>query len=303
MAAYSFQDEINGRAWRETLEAVRLDTPVRVGIAIGIPLIVGTTVYFITGQIGWSSFLTVALLSAMAVAVFQWKKSIVPALLVREKQAVMDAENLRRSQTESARRRNLIAKLANLYIASHDGISGKLLAGLELPPLNWLNDNLAQQGEAWRVAEVQGDRYSTVESEPAPPPTPIQYIVYKSGGTPFWLTALLCVAVALIGFIGTAVISVNCRDGNITCPMFFTKLWPDGSKENQDSAIGLPGSTNPADRGSMNLPSESGGNESGTAQRGGPQDAREVIGADSDTIGTNRSRARQSDIPDQRKSN
>ena len=46
----------------------------------------------------------------------------------------------------------VLAKLRSLYILSHDGITPAMMAGLENPPAEWTNIELAKMGEAWRVA-------------------------------------------------------------------------------------------------------------------------------------------------------
>lgn len=63
-------------------------------------------------------------------------------------------------------RRAYIGQLTNLYIYSHDGISSEMLAGMQLPPEDWLNEQLAKNGKAWRVRNVQG---TNVETYNAPP--------------------------------------------------------------------------------------------------------------------------------------
>lgn len=50
----------------------------------------------------------------------------------------------------------VLSQLTHLYVLSHDGISSAMLAGMELPPKDWLNAELAKMGENWRVHEVRG---------------------------------------------------------------------------------------------------------------------------------------------------
>ena len=59
---------------------------------------------------------------------------------------------------EQTRRRLLLEKLRTSWIASHDNISSKMMVGIEWPPEEWLNQKLADMGEAWRVSRATGDR-------------------------------------------------------------------------------------------------------------------------------------------------
>lgn len=52
-----------------------------------------------------------------------------------------------------------VRQLTNLYIASHDGITPEMVAGLELPPEAWLNEQLEKQGKSWRVRRIKGAKF------------------------------------------------------------------------------------------------------------------------------------------------
>lgn len=54
------------------------------------------------------------------------------------------------TQFEAMRRQQLIARLRNEYILSHDGISAGLMAGTEPVPKQWIEQRLKQMGEAWQ---------------------------------------------------------------------------------------------------------------------------------------------------------
>lgn len=56
-------------------------------------------------------------------------------------------------EEEPKRRTGILNALRNEYILSHDNISSAMLAGLEMPPADWLNKRLAQLGESWRVSD------------------------------------------------------------------------------------------------------------------------------------------------------
>jgi hypothetical protein len=53
----------------------------------------------------------------------------------------------------SKERQEFLSSLTRLYIASHDGISSEMMAGLQLPPDDWLNTELAKRGKAWHVEQ------------------------------------------------------------------------------------------------------------------------------------------------------
>jgi len=57
-------------------------------------------------------------------------------------------------ETEQQRRAAILNALRNEYIMSHDSISAQMLAGLEMPPAEWLNLRLKQLGEKWTVQDV-----------------------------------------------------------------------------------------------------------------------------------------------------
>jgi hypothetical protein len=66
-------------------------------------------------------------------------------------------------QAEQSRRTTVLGKITALYIANHDGISSRMMVGLELPPAEFLNAELEKQGETWRVRSVQGPKAETYE--------------------------------------------------------------------------------------------------------------------------------------------
>lgn len=84
-----------------------------------------------------------------AVANQQQPAKLDPNVLLRERQAVL-------------------GQLTNLYILSHDGITPRMMAGMELPNAEFLNEELAKQGANWRVRNVQGATAEIYEL-PIPP--------------------------------------------------------------------------------------------------------------------------------------
>jgi hypothetical protein len=69
---------------------------------------------------------------------------------------------------EESRRTGVILALRNEYILSHDGISSKMLAGLEFPPADWMNERLTALGETWRVKTGMNSKYLQVYDAPKP---------------------------------------------------------------------------------------------------------------------------------------
>jgi hypothetical protein len=49
----------------------------------------------------------------------------------------------------------LLGKLRQEYILSHDGLNAALLAGIEQPPVDWVNGRLGELGEIWAVSEAR----------------------------------------------------------------------------------------------------------------------------------------------------
>jgi hypothetical protein len=55
------------------------------------------------------------------------------------------------TEVERLRRTQLLSTLRNYYILSHDGITSEMMAGLEWPPEDWINQQLDRYRENWRV--------------------------------------------------------------------------------------------------------------------------------------------------------
>lgn len=70
---------------------------------------------------------------------------------------------------EVARRSGVLRQLTQLYIFSHDGITPRMMAGMELPPAEFLNPELERSGETWRVRSVNGAKVETYNIPAIPP--------------------------------------------------------------------------------------------------------------------------------------
>jgi hypothetical protein len=64
------------------------------------------------------------------------------------------------TQTTINQRSAVLAQLRQYYILSHDNITPRMAAGMEWPPQDWLNGELENRGEKWRV-RVNRDRFET----------------------------------------------------------------------------------------------------------------------------------------------
>ena len=151
------------RAFREARAEVRLDTAVRVVTGVVTPIVAGLIVGFATGSIAWGSIVGVGLLLLVGLFVFIQKLYTVPGKMAVEQKAEIDGLTAEEISAESGRRDRLIQRLTRLYKLSHDGITPALAAGLELPPKDWLNEQLGMQGENWSIHEIRGADYWTFE--------------------------------------------------------------------------------------------------------------------------------------------
>lgn len=50
-----------------------------------------------------------------------------------------------------------LKQITRLYILNNDGISSRMMAGLELPPADFINTELRRQNAKWRVRNVKDD--------------------------------------------------------------------------------------------------------------------------------------------------
>jgi len=64
---------------------------------------------------------------------------------------------------KAAERQALLEVLTQQYIRSNpEGLSARAKVGLELPPAEWINAELAKLGEHWRVRDVRGNECEIV---------------------------------------------------------------------------------------------------------------------------------------------
>jgi hypothetical protein len=63
----------------------------------------------------------------------------------------VEKETSAKTQAGETARSNVLQRLTQEYILSHDGISSGLLAGTERPPSVWMNKRLQELGYSWRI--------------------------------------------------------------------------------------------------------------------------------------------------------
>lgn len=68
------------------------------------------------------------------------------------------------AEQDSVQRQGLIKLLTAQYIVGQKSVSDKLLSGLETPPVDWINNQLRQMGQTWRLEE---DKHHTSEVGPS----------------------------------------------------------------------------------------------------------------------------------------
>lgn len=62
--------------------------------------------------------------------------------------------------TLAQQRGAVLGQLTQLYVLGHDGITPRMAAGMELPPVEFLNAELEKQHATWRVSATDGPRAS-----------------------------------------------------------------------------------------------------------------------------------------------
>lgn len=71
------------------------------------------------------------------------------------------------SDAEKVERTQIVTQLRDLYILSHDNITPQMMAGLELPPVEWLNEQLAKYKKPWRIKSANGPTFQIYELKPS----------------------------------------------------------------------------------------------------------------------------------------
>ena len=82
---------------------------------------------------------------------------------LRAKQPENNAPDVSGPQAVANERVAVLRQLTQLYIASHDDITSRMMVGMEFPSAEWLNGELDRQGAKWRVKSVNGTNAETYD--------------------------------------------------------------------------------------------------------------------------------------------
>ena len=153
------------RALQEARSEVRLVSAANLVTNIAVPVISGIIVGYATGSFAWGGIASVGLVILTGIAIFVSKMFTIPGKVEAESRAeakrienehqerlaaYKDAASLR----ETERRHGVVKLLNQFYVLGRDNISPAMMAGLELPPGIWLNDQLRQRAENFQVRVI-----------------------------------------------------------------------------------------------------------------------------------------------------
>ena len=153
------------RAWRETLEQIRWDSPVRVMTGIVAPVISGGFVWYFTGSPAWAGIATVIIIAAIGLCVLFGKMVTVPVVMASEQDAeISKRAALRETEDALKLKRETIGQLladANALARAFcsDRPIGPIVSGVEewLVRANDFADNTlngAQRALLWSDAGI-----------------------------------------------------------------------------------------------------------------------------------------------------
>lgn len=154
------------RALLETLALTPWASPAKAAFSIIPTLVAAATAYAVTGSAVQTGVIALAVTTALGAGTFGWKVLAVPPAMARETAhalaALTPSEDIQ-ALVERRRRKYLISDLTRLYPFAADSVTPEIAAGIELPPVEWLNEQLARRGEDWQVTETRGLDYWTLE--------------------------------------------------------------------------------------------------------------------------------------------
>lgn len=154
------------RALRETLELTPWASPAKAVFSVVPTLSAAGAAYAVTGSPVQTGLFTLATTAALAAGAFVWKLLTVPPAMAREAAqtlAALKPSDDAQADAERRRRDRVIADLVKLYPLVADSIPAEIMAGLDLPPMEWLNEQLARRGEDWQIIETRGREFWTFE--------------------------------------------------------------------------------------------------------------------------------------------
>lgn len=165
------------RAFREALDQIKWTSPMKAAQSI-VPTVAsgavtwavgGTPAYGALGAIGG-----VLLVGAAWIAEGLWR---IPPQMDAELRANVKAEEEEHDRAERKRRRELMDTLCYLYATQlpDEHEAREISLGLRMPPEEWLNEKLAEYGEAWSVLNINGTNYQTFEVKALSPEERAEY--------------------------------------------------------------------------------------------------------------------------------
>lgn len=154
------------RALRGTLALTPWASPAKTLFSVVPTLAAAIAAYVATGSPVQTGLITLGVTAALALGAFGWKLLAVPPALAREAAEALAAAVPTQDAEEAAERRRrdrVISDLVRLYPLVADGVAPEVLAGLDLPPMEWLNEQLARRDEDWQIIETRGREFWTLE--------------------------------------------------------------------------------------------------------------------------------------------
>ena len=154
------------RAIHETLALTPWASPAKAVFSVVPTLVAAIAAYSLTGSPVQTGLITLAVTLALATGAFVWKMATVPPAMAAEAMqalAKLTPSEDAKEAAEKRRRHGVIADLVQLYPFVADGIPPEIAAGIALPPIEWLNEELARRNEDWQIVETRGREYWTLE--------------------------------------------------------------------------------------------------------------------------------------------
>lgn len=151
----SYWRRVAKRAAAEALAMTPWASPSKAVFSLVPTLVAAVAGWLTTRNPFQTGVITIATVVLLALGAFIWRCFAVPVAMDAE--AAADIQRLQplpgpdQITMEQERRSQLIEDLTRLYSFSGRGLTPGFMAGLELPPADWLNAQLEERGEPWRV--------------------------------------------------------------------------------------------------------------------------------------------------------
>jgi hypothetical protein len=156
--------EARRRAWAETLDLLRLNEAPRAILTLGTPIVAIGVARFLSAQWATATIGGLAGTFGLGILIFLFKLLAAPAKLAAEMRSQLQERDEHQAEAESSRRREIVGRLVELYrLVAEGSVAPQIAAGLQLPPVDWMNEQLAEIGEDWQIAAVMGTKYQTIE--------------------------------------------------------------------------------------------------------------------------------------------